>query len=74
MNGLAETYAYDTGDKLLSVTWAGGAKTYGYDAAGRTTSVTTSLYEGDGLRRVKITVSVRSTHVWDGSDYLGEYQ
>lgn len=36
-------------------------------------AVTTSLYEGDGLRRTKITATVRSTYVWDGSDYLGEY-
>ena len=54
-------HVYDPENRLKKQTESDGA-------------VTTSLYEGDGLRRVKITVSVRSTHVWDGSDYLGEYQ
>ena len=43
INGVAETYAYDSGDKLQSVSVGGTPiKTYGYDAAGRTTSVTSS--------------------------------
>mgnify|MGYP001810303427 CR=1 FL=1 len=43
MNGVAETYAYDAGDKLQSVSVGGNVvKSYGYDAAGRTISVTSS--------------------------------
>ena len=53
-------YVYDPENRLKKQTESDGA-------------VTTSLYEGDGLRRVKIAASVRSTYVWDGSDYLMEY-
>ena len=43
MNGVAESYAYDDGDKLLTVSIGGSpVKTFTYDAAGRTTSVVTS--------------------------------
>ncbi len=30
------------------------------------------LYDGDGLKRVEIGGSARTTLIWDGSDYLGE--
>jgi len=40
VNGVTETYAYDDGDKLLSVSVGGSpVKTYGYDPAGRRTSM-----------------------------------
>ena len=35
-------------------------------------AINTSLYYGDGLKRVEIWGSSRVTLVWDGSDYLGE--
>lgn len=33
----------------------------------------TYTYDGDGLRRGKVVGAIRTTFVWDGSDYLMEY-
>ena len=43
LNGVADSYNYDNGDKLTSITSGGTMiQSFGYDAAGRTTSITTS--------------------------------
>jgi YD repeat-containing protein len=56
------TYTYDKENRLIEQNIAGTRITHGYD--------------GDGLRRYKIEFGVgpvRTTFVWDGTDYLGEY-
>ena len=57
--GVTTQYSYDRSNRMTKVTDSDG-------------SLTTMLYDGDGLRRLKQTSSQRTTYVWDGSDYLGE--
>lgn len=57
------TYAYDNADRLTNLKLPGGTQS-------------TFTYDGDGLRRtVRTTADLTpTTFVWDGEDYLMEYQ
>jgi YD repeat-containing protein len=75
VNGTTETYAYDSGDKLQSVSVGGSAvKTYGYDGAGRTTSVvssagtTTLTYDVEGRATSISGPGISQTNVYNGLD------
>jgi len=75
VNGVAEAYAYDNGDKLLSVSVGGSAvKTYGYDLAGRTTSVVSSTgttniaYDFEGRATSIVGPGVSQSNVFNGLD------
>jgi RHS repeat-associated protein len=75
LGGVQETYNNDDGDKLASVTWAGGSKSYTYDGAGRrkteTVGASTTNYTWDFESRIKEiskTGMTTNTMVYNGLD------
>ncbi len=79
------TYGYDNNGNTTFESIPGGSTYYAYDydprnrltaynleTGGSTLPIATISYDGDGLRRTKITQTNVTTYIWDGVDYLAE--
>ena len=75
--GVTTSYTYDLDGNLVGEVEAPNTRiTMGYDKENRLQryedgeKIATYLYDGDGLKRVELVNGVRTTIVWDGTDYL----